>query len=90
MNQSDLGVSIAVQCGLGLGEARGVVDVVVQPFREALGRQEDVELFGVRRFAVRERAARTVPNPRTGDPIAVPGCRAVTFRLPKALTDAFG
>jgi DNA-binding protein HU-beta len=45
-------------------------------------------LIGFGTFTVRERAARTGRDPRTGDPIEIPATKTPAFKAGKALKDA--
>lgn len=68
--------------------AEKVVDVVIDSIISALKKGEDVSLAGLGIFTVKERAARTARNPRTGEPVSVPATRVPKFKAAKALKDA--
>ncbi len=62
----------------------GMVDAIV----DALKKGENVSLVGFGTFAVRERAARTGRNPKTGEEITIEASRVPAFKAGKALKDA--
>lgn len=47
-----------------------------------------VPFLGLGRFVPKERAARTGRNPKTGEPVQIAACTAVTFKVGKPLKDA--
>ena len=49
---------------------------------------EKVTIFGLGTFEVRERAARTGHNPRTGEAVEIAAKRIPAFKAAKALKDA--
>jgi len=61
-----------------------MVDAVVS----ALKKGEPVSLVGFGTFAVRERAARSGRNPKTGETITIAASRVPGFKAGKALKDA--
>ena len=68
--------------------AEQAVDTVVESIIETLKKGEEVSIAGLGIFSVKERAARTARNPRTGEAIQVPAMTVPKFRAAKALKDA--
>jgi len=68
--------------------AEQAVDTVVSSITDALKRGDEVSIAGLGIFSVKNRAARTARNPRTGESIQVPAMNVPKFRPAKALKDA--
>ena len=64
------------------------MDAVIEAITETLQEGEQVSLIGFGTFLVRERAARTGRDPRTGATINIPAAKVPAFRPGKALKDA--
>ena len=63
---------------------KAVLDAVT----EALADGEKVALVGFGTFEVKERAARTGKNPRTGEAIEIPASKVPSFKAGAALKNA--
>ena len=68
--------------------AEKVVDVLIDSIISTLNKGEDVSIAGLGIFTVKERAARTARNPRTGETVQVPAMSVPKFKAAKALKDA--
>ena len=88
MNKNDLIESVAANSGLSKADAGRAVDAVVGSITGALKSGENVSLVGFGTFEVRERAARTGRNPRTGEEIQIAAAKNPAFKAGKALKDA--
>ncbi|RMG31234.1 MAG: HU family DNA-binding protein [Gammaproteobacteria bacterium] len=88
MNKTELIATVAERAGMSRAEAAKAVDALLASIAEALGRGEAVSLVGFGTFEVRERAARTGRNPRTGETLEIPAARVPAFKAGKALKDA--
>lgn len=88
MNKSDIGEQVADRIGAGRTIAGDVVEAVFDVVREALAKGEEVRIVGFGTFGIRNRAARTGRNPRTGESVEIRASTAPTFRPGKALRDA--
>ena len=62
-----------------------IVGEFLEYIKKALHEHEEVVIHGFGKFSVKERAARTARNPRTGETIEVPAKYAVTFKPHSAL-----
>ena len=71
---------VAQRAGIGKAEAKKAVQAVVEALGERLSAGDRVQLSGLGSFEVRNRAARTVTNPRTKQKIQVAASKAVGFR----------
>jgi DNA-binding protein HU-beta len=70
---------------LSKARANAFVKDLLATLAAALHRGEPVRLAGFGTFAVKDRAARTGRNPRTGATITLPATRVVRFRVAGAL-----
>ena len=73
MTKNELAERIAQSADLGIGQARNVVDTVIESISEELSRGGEVALAGFGKFSVSHRAARQGRNPATGQTIQHPG-----------------
>jgi len=88
MNKSDLVDAIADSAGLSKADAGRALDAVVDTVTGALKAGDSVSLVGFGTFTVRDRAARTGRNPRTGQTIQIKASKNPAFKAGKALKDA--
>ena len=88
MNKSDLVDAIADSAGLSKADAGRALDAVVDSITGALKSGQSVSLVGFGTFTVRDRAARTGRNPRTGETIQIAASKNPAFKAGKALKDA--
>ncbi|HEY5603973.1 MAG TPA: HU family DNA-binding protein [Gammaproteobacteria bacterium] len=88
MNKQDLIDAVAESAELSKAAAGRAVDGMLSAISNALSKGEQVSLVGFGTFLVRERAARTGRNPRTGEPIAIAAAKNPSFKAGKALKDA--
>ena len=88
MNKSDLVDAIAESAGLSKADAGRAVDAFVDTVTSALKSGQSVSLVGFGTFSVRDRAARTGRNPRTGETIEIAASKNPAFKAGKALKDA--
>lgn len=88
MNKNELVEAVAASSGLSKADAGRAVDAVVGSITGALKAGESVNLIGFGTFDVRERAARTGRNPRTGEEIQIAAAKNPAFKAGKALKDA--
>ena len=88
MNRTELARQVADETGLAPAAADAAVRAALEAVAGALARGEAVRLSGFGAFGVRERPAHAGRNPATGESIAVPASRSVSFRVGKGLRDA--
>lgn len=83
----DLVKQIAVKHNLPLPVASKVLQTFLDIFIDSLAEEGRIELreFGV--FRVHERKAMIGRNPRTGEPLALPKRRSVTFRMGRVMQE---
>jgi len=88
MNKTELIASVAEKSNLTKADAGRALDATVAAITESLANAEPVTLIGFGTFEVRDRAARTGRNPRTGEEIKIKASKNPAFKAGKALKDA--
>jgi len=88
MNKNDLVQAVADEANLSKADAARAVDAVLSSVGKALKQGDTVALVGFGTFQVKERAARTGRNPRTGEEITIAASKNPVFKAGKALKDA--
>jgi integration host factor subunit beta len=74
--------------GLTLKQTEIVVETVFDSIRDALTRNEKIEIRGFGNFKLKERQPRNARNPKTGEKVDVPSKLAVRFKAGKALRES--
>lgn len=69
-------------------QAEGIVDGIIEAITTTLKKGGEVSIAGLGIFSVKDRAARTARNPKTGEAVKVAATRVPKFRPAKALKDA--
>ena len=87
MTKNDLIDAVSAHSGLSRAEADRAVAATIQVMTEALLGGDKVTLvsFGVLRPALR--SARTIRNPNTGEPLALPESTTVKFSVSRKLLE---
>ena len=88
MNKTDLIDAVSDSADLTKADAARAVDAVIASITKALKSGDSVTVVGFGTFQVRERAARTGRNPKTGDAIKIEASKNPAFKAGKALKDA--
>lgn len=88
MNKSELIDAIAQSADLTKAAAARALDAVTQSITDALNEGDQVTLVGFGTFSVKDRAARTGRNPRTGEEIEIKASKVPSFKAGKTLKDA--
>ena len=88
MNKSELIAAVAEQADLSKADAGKAIDALVEVIGVALKNSDKVSLVGFGTFVVRERAARTGRNPKTGKTLKIAASKNPSFKAGKALKDA--
>lgn len=88
MNKSELIDAIAAGADISKAAAGRALDSMIDAVTGALKNGDTVSLIGFGTFVVRERAARTGRNPRTGQTINIAASKNPSFKAGKALKDA--
>lgn len=80
--------AIAAGADISKAAAGRALDSMIDAVSDALKKGDTVNLIGFGTFMVRERAARTGRNPRTGETINIAASKNPSFKAGKALKDA--
>lgn len=88
MNKTELVAAVATKADLTKKDAEAAVKAVLDAVTEALADGDKVALVGFGTFEVKERAARTGKNPRTGEAIEIPASKVPSFKAGAALKNA--
>ena len=80
MNKSQLVESIAKKSGLTNKDSAAAVNAFLESVKESLSKGEAVTLIGFGSFLVRDRAARSGRNPRTGKVVDIPAVKVPAFK----------
>jgi len=88
MNKSELIQAVSEKADLSKADAGRAIDAVFDAIGEALQKNDKVALVGFGTFLVRERAARTGRNPKTGGTLNIEASKTPSFKAGKALKDA--
>ena len=88
MNKSELTDVIAYEADISKAAAGRALDAALNAIRESLQDGEPVALVGFGTFSVRERAARSGRNPRTGEAIEIAAAKLPAFKPGNALKNA--
>ncbi len=88
MTKTDMINAIAEKSGFTKKDSETALEAVVGAITDALAAGEKVSLIGFGTFEVKDRAARTGVNPRTGAQIEIAASRLPVFKAGKALKDA--
>lgn len=90
MNKAELVAAVAAKANVSQKEAGDVVVAVLSEIKDALKKGDKVQLVGFGSFEVRNKAARTGKNPRTGETIKIAASKAPAFKAGKAFKDYIG
>ena len=85
MNITELTNVVAERTGQRPAQVRETLDATLYEIGARVAADEEVSLSGFGSFELRQRAARTAKNPRTGELIEIPANRALVFRAFTAL-----
>ena len=88
MNKTELIAAVAEKAELSKKDADKAVAAVIASIEEALVAGDKVQLIGFGTFEVKERAARTGHNPKTGEAIEIAAAKLPSFKAGAALKNA--
>jgi len=88
VNKSELIDAVSDSADISKAAAGRAVDGMLAAITNALSQGDQVSLVGFGTFLVRERAARSGRNPRTGETIQINAAKNPSFKAGKALKDA--
>ncbi len=88
MTKVELIAQIAENAELTKKDAEKALNATLDALTAAMVQGDKISLVGFGTFEVRERAAHTGRNPRTGETIEIAASKAPAFKAGKALRDA--
>ena len=88
MNKSELISAISEASDLTKADSGRALDATIAAITDSMAKGEPVTLIGFGTFEVRDRAARTGRNPRTGEEIQIKESKNPAFKAGKALKKA--
>ncbi len=88
MNKAELIDAVADSADISKAAASRAVDGMITAVTGALQKGDQVAMVGFGTFSVKDRAARTGRNPRTGEAIQIKASKNPVFKAGKALKDA--
>ena len=87
MKKSDLVDLVSQRQNIPRPQVEQTIDAFLDAVAEGLSRGERIDFRGFGAFAVRESAARSGRNPRTGETIQIAARKTPTFKVGKELRD---
>lgn len=88
MNKQELVDNIASSADITKAAAGRALESMIESISDSLKKGDSVVLVGFGTFSVRDRAARTGRNPRTGEEIQIKAAKVPAFKAGKALKDS--
>ena len=88
MTRKDIALAVSKKTGLTHAAAEDATKAVFDALAEALVAGESISIFGFGNFSVRERSARTMRDPRTGEKVEVAATKRAAFKASLPLTKA--
>lgn len=85
MNTTEIAQRLSVRLGLTQAASKALLAEVVDVFRESFEENRSVRIKGFGSFKLRQRAARTAHNPRTGERLEIPARKTVVFAPSQSL-----
>lgn len=90
MKKDDLTAAVAADTGMTKRDVSVVLDAIERVAVAAITSGQDFTLPGVARIEVKDRAARMVRNPRTGEASMMPATRAASAKINAQIKRAAG
>ena len=87
MKKHELLAAISQEAEISKKDADKALAAAINAISKALADGDKIQLVGFGTFEVRERAARTGKNPRTGEMIKIAASKVPAFKAGKALKD---
>lgn len=88
MNKTELANAVALKTGFTKKDADKAIAAVLEAIMDSLKNNEKVQLIGFGTFDIKHRPARTVRNPRTGEPVDIDATDVPVFKAGKAFKGA--
>jgi len=88
MNKQELITAISIKANLSKKDAAAALTALTDVITEALKAEGKLAIPSLGTFELRERAARTGHNPRTGEKVEISAKKVPAFKAAKALKEA--
>ena len=88
MNKTDLINVVSAETKISKKDTEVVITAALEAIAESLKSGDKVQLIGFGTFEVKDAAAKTGRNPKTGETIEIPACKKPSFSAAKSLKDA--
>jgi DNA-binding protein HU-beta len=88
MTKTELIAILAERSGITQAKAKDVLESLIEVITEEVKEGRKVSLVGFGTFEVTHRSARSGRNPKTGEEIQIPACKAPKFKPGKAFKEA--
>jgi DNA-binding protein HU-beta len=88
MTKTELIAILAERSGVTQAKAKDVLESLIEVITEEVKDGRKVSLVGFGTFEVAQRSARSGRNPKTGEEIQIPACKAPKFKPGKAFKEA--
>ena len=88
MNKAELIAKISEDAGITKTQANATIDAFVDAVTKTLKKGDKVTLVGFGTFSVKDRAARTGRNPKTGEELQIKASKVPSFKAGKGLKDS--
>ena len=87
LTRAELSESIHQRIGLSRSECQSLVESILDNLSNALVEGESVKIAGFGTFQIRDKAARTGRNPKTGVEVPIAPRRVLTFKASQKMRD---
>lgn len=87
MNKAQLIEKLSEKTGLTKVQSESVLDATLQIIQKSVAKGDDVKLVGFGTFSKLNRKTRKGRNPKTGDPVTIPGASVPRFKPGKDFKD---
>jgi DNA-binding protein HU-beta len=87
MNKTELMSAVAKESGIKKADVETIVQSLTDAIQDTVAKGEKVQLMGFGSFERKERGARTVRNPRTGEPLDVAASKYPSFSAGSAFKE---
>ncbi len=88
MTKAELIAEMVTETGMTKTNCEKALNAFTQNITDSLKKGDDVKIIGFGNFTVKDRAARTGRNPRTGDEIQIAACKVPGFKAGKEFKTA--
>lgn len=87
ITRAELTEAVCQQLGTARPDASAIIETILSTVSTALARGEEVKLSGFGAFELRDKAARTGRNPKTGEEARITPRRVLVFKASPVLKD---